>query len=300
MQRLVDARGHIRRLERALSDDAAAKAAIGQVDLSAFAPRRSYDPRLLGAQLTPDLPVFRYAARLAAAMMAGAIVAVSLGGAGHGNWVLLTIAVVMRASYGWTRQRRDDRIVGTLVGCVIAAVAVAYAPIGALVVVQGLALAVTHGFIRSNYRLASVGASVMALVSLHLINPAEAAPVLTRLADTLVGAAIAHLFSHVWPSWEFDEAPRLAARLIAQIDAFAAVDVALGRVGPGLSPGAQGRHRGDRRAVRFGRAHGRRAARGAARPRRNGGDADRRPCRRRPSLGDAAGAARGRRRRGRG
>ncbi|MGD1036603.1 MAG: FUSC family membrane protein [Roseiarcus sp.] len=223
MQRLVDARGHIRRLERALSDDAAATAAIGQVDLASFAPRRSYDPRLLAAQLTPDSPVFRYAARLAAAMIAGAVVAVSLGGAAHGNWVLLTIAVIMRASYGWTRQRRDDRIVGTLVGCVIAAVAVAYAPIGALVIVQGLSLALTHGFIRSNYRLASVGASVTALVSLHLINPAEAAPVLARLADTIVGAAIAHLFSHVWPRWEFDEAPRLAARLIAQIAAFASV-----------------------------------------------------------------------------
>jgi uncharacterized membrane protein YccC len=222
-RRLIDAREQIRRLERALGDDAAAEAAIGAIDLSAFAPRRSYDPRLLGAELTPDSPVFRYAARLAAAMMAGAIVAVSLGGAAHGNWVLLTIAVVMRASYGWTRQRRDDRIVGTLVGCVIAAVAVADAPVGALVIVQGLALAVTHGFIRSNYRLASVGASVMALVSLHLINPAEAAPVVTRLADTLVGAAIAHLFSHVWPRWEFAEAPRLAARLIAQVAAFAAV-----------------------------------------------------------------------------
>jgi uncharacterized membrane protein YccC len=222
-QRLNDAREQIRRLERALRDDEAAEAAIGEVNMSAFEPRRSYDPRLLTAELTSDSPVFRFAARLAAAMMAGAIVAVSLGGAGHGNWVLLTIAVIMRASYGWTRQRRDDRIVGTLIGCVIAAVAVAAAPIGALVIAQGLALAVTHGFIRSNYRLASVGASVVALVSLHLINPAEAAPALTRLADTLVGAAIAHLFSHVWPRWEFAEAPRLAARLTAQIAAFAAV-----------------------------------------------------------------------------
>ncbi len=59
-QRLIDAREQIRRLERALGDDAAAEAAIGQIDLSAFAPRRSYDPRLLGAQLTPDSPVFRY------------------------------------------------------------------------------------------------------------------------------------------------------------------------------------------------------------------------------------------------
>jgi uncharacterized membrane protein YccC len=156
-------------------------------------------------------------------MVAGALIAQTFGGAAHGNWVLLTIAVIMRASYGWTRQRRDDRITGTLVGCVVAAIAVAYLPIGALVLVQGLALALTHGFVRSNYRLASVGASVMALVSLHLTNPAEAAPAIARLADTLVGAAIAHLFSHLWPRWEFAEAPRLATRLLQQIDAFAAV-----------------------------------------------------------------------------
>lgn len=222
-QRLLYAREQIGRLEHALSEDAAAEAAIGQIDLSAFHPRRSYDPRLLAAQLTPDSPVFRFAVRLSAAMVAGAVIAVSLGGVAHGNWVLLTTSVIMRASYGWTRKRRDDRIVGTLIGCVIAALAVPYLPVGVLVAVQGLALALTHGFVRSNYRLASVGASVMALVSLNLINPAESAPAITRLADTLIGAAIAHLFSHVWPRWEFVEAPRLVSRLLAQIRAFAAV-----------------------------------------------------------------------------
>ncbi len=223
IQRLFEARDHIRRLEHSLSDDAVAEAAIGHVNLSSFEPRRSYDPRLLAAQLTPDSPVFRFAARLAGAMMAGAVVADSLGGVGHGNWVLLTISVIMRASYGWTRKRRDDRVVGTMIGCIVAAVTVVYAPFGALVLVQGLALAVTHGFVRSNYRIASVGASVVALVSLHVVNPGDSIPVLTRLADTFVGAAIAHLFSHVWPRWEFNEAPPLAARLLAQIAAFAAV-----------------------------------------------------------------------------
>jgi uncharacterized membrane protein YccC len=221
--RLLDARRHIERLERAITDDSAAAAAIGEVDLSAFAPRRNYDPRQLAQQFRPGSPVLRFAVRLTAAMVAGALVAQTFGGAAHGNWVLLTIAVIMRASYGWTRSRRDDRIAGTLVGCVVASVGVAYLPIGALVLVQGLALALTHGFVRSNYRLASVGASVMALVSLHLVNPTEAAPAIARLADTLVGAAIAHLFSHLWPRWEFAEAPRLATGLLKRIDAFAAV-----------------------------------------------------------------------------
>jgi uncharacterized membrane protein YccC len=43
-----------------------------------------------------------------------------------------------------------------------------------------------------------------------------------RLADTLIGAAIAHLFSYVWPRWEFFEAPQIVRRLQAQLGAFAA------------------------------------------------------------------------------
>ena len=44
-----------------------------------------------------------------------------------------------------------------------------------------------------------------------------------RLADTLIGAAIAHLFSFFWPAWEFVEAPRLARRLLARASDFASV-----------------------------------------------------------------------------
>ena len=220
--RLVLSLSHIRRLERALSDDETARASIGDVNLAAFIPKRRYAPRALAPHLSLESPVLRFSVRLALAMMAGAVVAQSLGDERHGNWVLLTIAVVMRAGYGLTKQRRDDRVIGTLIGCVVAAGSVAYLPAGALVAVQGLAVAVTHSFARLNYRVASSGASVTALVSLHLVQPWVSAPILVRLADTLIGAAIAHLFNYLWPRWESSEAPRLASRLQAQLAAFAA------------------------------------------------------------------------------
>jgi uncharacterized membrane protein YccC len=226
--RLVLSLSHVRRLEQSLSSDATARAAIGDVHLAAFIPKRSYAPSALVPHFNRESPVLRFSVRLALAMIAGALVAQSLGDERHGNWVLLTIAVVMRAGYGLTRQRRDDRIIGTLVGCVLAAGSVAYLPAGALVAVQGLAVAVTHSFARLNYRLASTGASVMALVSLHLVQPWVSAPIVVRLADTLVGAAIAHLFNYFWPRWESSEAPGLARRLQTQLAAFAAA--ALGDV----------------------------------------------------------------------
>ncbi len=229
LARLDAARAAIARLERALGDDAAAEAAIGEIKLSAFRAARSLHPRLLKPHLTPASPVFRYAARLSLAMMAGGIAAAELGGERHGNWVLLTISVILRAGYGLTRQRRDDRVIGTLIGCVVASAAVAYSPPWGLLVVQAIGLAVAHGFARLNYRIASTGASMMALVSLHLAEPNFPSPMLARLTDTLIGAAIAHLFSYVLPNWEISEAPKIARRLKDRAAGFA--DVA-------LSPGA--------------------------------------------------------------
>ncbi|HEY1781089.1 MAG TPA: FUSC family membrane protein [Roseiarcus sp.] len=220
--RLVLSLSHVRRLEQSLSNDATARAAIGDVDLAAFIPKRTYALSALSPHLSRDSPVMRFAVRLALAMMAGALVAQSLGDKRHGNWVVLTIAVVMRAGYGLTRKRRDDRIIGTLIGCVLAAGSVAYLPVAALVAMQGAAVAVIHSFARLNYRISATGASVMALVSLHLVEPWVSAPILERLADTLVGAAIAHLFNYFWPRWEFLEAPGLALRLQAQLAAFSA------------------------------------------------------------------------------
>jgi uncharacterized membrane protein YccC len=222
-RRILLALQNVRRLERTLSDNKAAEDSIGEVDLLAFIPQRSYSLRALAPHFTLSSPVLRFSVRVALAMMAGSVLAQSLGESGHGNWVLLTIAVVMRAGYGLTRQRRNDRVVGTLIGCVAAAGAVATLPVGALVATQGLGVGVTHSFARLNYRVASVGASVTALVSLHLAQPSLPAPILVRLADTLIGAAIAHLFSYVWPHWEFAEAPRIATRLQAQLAAFAAI-----------------------------------------------------------------------------
>jgi uncharacterized membrane protein YccC len=222
-RRLVLTLGDIRRLEKALWDEKTAEKAIGGVDLSAFVPSRSYSLAALIPHFTFASPVLRYSVRLALAMMAGAIIAKFLGDSGHGNWVLLAISVVMRANYGLTKRRRDDRVVGTLIGCVLAAGAVAWLPASALVAAQGLSLAVTHSFVRLNYMLTSVGASVTALVSLHLVQPGLPAPILARLVDTLIGAAVAHLFSYLWPHWEFFEAPGIATRLQGRLAAFAVV-----------------------------------------------------------------------------
>ena len=55
--RLVRSLGHVRRLEQSLSNDATARAAIGDVDLAAFIPKRNYGPSALAPHLSRDSPV---------------------------------------------------------------------------------------------------------------------------------------------------------------------------------------------------------------------------------------------------
>jgi uncharacterized membrane protein YccC len=81
----------------------------------------------------------------------------------------------------------------------------------------------THAFVRQYYRFASIGASMMALLALHLGEPNVSVPVLTRIADTIVGASIAQLFNFFWPVWETVEAPKIARRLLTRAAGFAAV-----------------------------------------------------------------------------
>ena len=119
----------------------------------------------------------RFSVRLALAMMAGSVIALRSATSGHGNWVLLTIAVVMRAGYGLTKQRRDDRSSARWSAASAAAGAVAYLPPARWSRLQGFGVGLAHGFARLNYRIASVGASVMALVSLHLAQPWLPAPI---------------------------------------------------------------------------------------------------------------------------
>ena len=81
MTRLLDARRHIERLEHAVTDDAAAAAAIGEVDLSGVLAAPQLSIRASSSRSAAGSPVLRFAVRLTAAMVAGALVAQTFGGA---------------------------------------------------------------------------------------------------------------------------------------------------------------------------------------------------------------------------
>ena len=187
--------------------------ALPDANLTAFV--QTADTRLatLRGHLTPTSPVMRYAIRLTLAMLAGYALTVAMPRYVHGGWILLTIALIMRANFAVTRQRRNDRIVGTLIGCAVAAALVPVLPPTAALVLIIVAAGIAHAYATVDYRVASFAASVMALVLIHLLDPTEF--LLTdRIVDTLIGAGLSVAFSYLLPSWEWRDVPRLVGRLI--------------------------------------------------------------------------------------
>lgn len=212
---------HLVRLPDVLTRRDLAKKALEGVDPSRFVAPLSVSLSVLLDEIRLSSPIFRHALRLGLALGAGYALILFVPGLRHGNWILLTIAVIMRASYSVTRQRRNQRLIGSIVGCGIAGALLWTGSPILLFAVQVMAIGIAHAFVRVDYRITSVAATVMALLALHLADPVESAPVLVRLIDTAVGATIAFLANGVLPQWERHGAQAIARAFLLQLSNYA-------------------------------------------------------------------------------
>jgi uncharacterized membrane protein YccC len=152
----------------------------------------------------------------------------------HGYWTALTIAVILKPSFAITRQRRADRLVGTLIGCLLTAVILYF--VHAPAILFGFLFVATAAgptFLTIKYRYTAIAASMQALLLIGLTVPHGASAISERLLDTLLGTLIATFFSYVLPSWEYRNLPLLVDTVLdanrKYIDA--AADLLLGRAG---------------------------------------------------------------------
>ncbi|MBY0556467.1 MAG: FUSC family protein [Burkholderiaceae bacterium] len=184
-------------------------------DMGPFLSQQKYELRMIFSHLRMDSPIFRFSLRVAMAISAGLAVASWLPYAAHSYWIVLTIVIILKPSFSMTKQRRSDRIVGTIIGCVITALILRYlnypaAILGLLI----LATVATPTFIYLRYRYAAIAVSVMILLQMHLIAPGNHELIIERLVDTFVGAAVATAFSFVLANWEYQSLPRLIKEVL--------------------------------------------------------------------------------------
>ena len=182
-------------------------------ELRLFVSPHGWPLAALRRQLNLRSPVLRHALRCAAAVLSAYLLGLWLPWASHPYWLLLAVATVLRGNLEQTLARRDQRIAGTMLGCaVVFVIALASTP-WLITLVLLASVGVTHAFALRRYLLTAAAGTVMALLQAHLVHPAGGFALGERIADTLIGAALAWAFCFVLPNWEHRAVRQLVARV---------------------------------------------------------------------------------------
>lgn len=180
-----------------------------------------------------DAPPLRHAIRAACAIGVAYSISLALPWGTHPYWILLTIVVVLRGSFAQTIERRNARMIGTLVGGLLAqALLVNDPPAWVLLVVLPVAQGIAHAFGVRRYVVTAVAATVVALVQAHLLseNASLTFEAVERIVDTLMGVGIAWAFSFLLPSWESTQIPALVNRVLVAHARHAKLALGLGQL----------------------------------------------------------------------
>ncbi len=171
-----------------------------------FLVSQDYDPKLLVCNLSFRSNIFRHSLRLAVTLMIGYALGYIFPFQ-NPYWILLTIIVIMRPSYGLTKTRSKDRIIGTLIGGAIATgmVFLIHNPYvyGAFGVVS---LVIAFAMVQKNYKTSATFITLSIIFIYAISQPDILAVIQYRILDTLVGAGLSYVaILWLWPAWGFLE-----------------------------------------------------------------------------------------------
>ncbi len=171
-----------------------------------FIEPQDYDPKLLIWNFSFKSTIFRHSLRLAVTVMIGYALG-SIFAFQDPYSILLVIIIIMRPSYGLTRSRAKDRIIGTLIGGGIAFGMVfliqdpyIYGTLGVISLVIALSL------VQKNYKAAATFITLSVVFIYATLSPNVLNLIQFRVFDTFVGAGLSYAaMLWLWPTWEFVE-----------------------------------------------------------------------------------------------
>ena len=177
-------------------------------DLEKFLTPQYYPLSTLTENLSFSSTIFRHSLRLTITLMVSFIIGNFLPFQ-NVYWILLTIIVIMRPGYGLTKERSYHRIIGTVLGGLVA--------FGILFLVKDniiisilsiLCMLLGFSFTQINYKVSATFVTMYVVFIYGIVTPNIADLVQYRILDTVVGAVLAFLANHfLWPSWEFLNIP---------------------------------------------------------------------------------------------
>jgi uncharacterized membrane protein YccC len=170
---------------------------------------------LLLDNLTPRSLIFRHSLRIAVST-ALVVAFFMLLRIPNGYWIPLTILFILKPDYGGTRQRANQRVLGTILGGVISALLVATIHNEILIIVLLVALGFfTFAHLSGNYGIFVTFLTLFVLILLDINAPGHWVLAMFRMGNTVLGGVIAVLFGYLFfPLWEQERLPSQLARTI--------------------------------------------------------------------------------------
>ena len=209
LQHLLDYQGSqlqkIRKIERLLIQKEIGEIGIlKKDDVSRFITPQDYDPKILLENLSLNSAIFKHSLRLAVVVMAGYAIGEYFA-LQNAYWILLTIIVIMRPTYGLTKTRSKQRTAGTLIGAAIAVGIVFLTQDPVIYSILAVSSLVTaFAMVQKNYKTSAIFITLSVVFIYALLEPNVLSVIQYRVVDTLIGAGLATLGNiFLWPSWEF-------------------------------------------------------------------------------------------------
>jgi uncharacterized membrane protein YccC len=140
---------------------------------------------------------FRHALRLGVATAIAALVASGVHVV-RGYWIPMTVVIVLKPNFGGTLQRAAQRITGTILGALLAAVLLLLStnPWWLLAALTALAFA-TFALRNRNYTLFSLALTPMVMLMLDIAHPITVTDSFLRIVHTIIGSLIALLSGYL-------------------------------------------------------------------------------------------------------
>ncbi|MEC4051870.1 FUSC family membrane protein [Myroides odoratimimus] len=192
-------------LEKALTEKAfSADVEERFKDLEKFLTPVHYRLETLKENLNFTSTIFRHALRLTLTILAGLIVS-KISGVLNGYWILLTIVVIMRPGFGLTKQRSFERVIGTVIGGLVAIGLLYIIPSATVIAyITVLTMIIGYWFSHTDYKVGVTFITMYVVLIYGLLTPDFMDVMIYRVIDTIIGALLAFGANYLlWPSWEF-------------------------------------------------------------------------------------------------
>lgn len=172
-------------------------------DTGRFLTKQNYDFEVLVENFNMRSPIFKHSLRLAVMTMIGYGVGM-LFSLQNPYWILLTLIVIMRPTFGLTKTRSKERTIGTLLG---GALAVGIVLLTQNTTVYGIlaivSLIIAFSMVQRNYKASATFITLSVVFIYALLRPDIFNVIQYRVTDTLIGAGLATLGNLLlWPAWE--------------------------------------------------------------------------------------------------